>query len=107
VQREQLHAFVGAQLPTSGNTLHRLLGYTPWNEQFRHHAGNPLPHDVIIVDEASMVDVLMMDALFSAVKADARVIVLGDPDQLASVDTGFVLGDVARAAQPAHDAPSA
>lgn len=107
VQREQLHAFVGAQLPTSGNTLHRLLGYAPWNDQFRHHAGNPLPHDVIIVDEASMVDVLMMDALFSAVKADARVIVLGDPDQLASVDTGFVLGDVARAAQPAHDALSA
>jgi exodeoxyribonuclease V alpha subunit len=70
----------------------------PWSEQFRHHAGNPLPHDVIIVDEASMVDVLMMDRLFAAARPEARIIVLGDPDQLASVDTGFVLGDVARAA---------
>lgn len=107
VEREQLHAIVGAQLPTSGSTLHRLLGYTPWNEQFRHHAGHPLPHDVIIVDEASMVDVLMMDALFAAAKPDARIIVLGDPDQLASVDTGFVLGDVARAARLASGTSSA
>jgi len=99
VQREQLDTLVGAQLPSVGNTLHRLLGYTPWNEQFRFHAGNPLPHDVVIVDEASMVDVLMMDALFAALRPSARLIVLGDPDQLASVDTGFVLGDVARAAR--------
>lgn len=99
VQREQLQALVGAQLPSEGSTLHRLLGYTPWNERFRHHAGNPLPQDVVIVDEASMVDVLMMDALFAALRPTARLIVLGDPDQLASVDTGFVLGDVARAAR--------
>lgn len=101
VQREQLDALVGAQLPSVGNTLHRLLGYTPWNEQFRFHAGNRLPHDVVIVDEASMVDILMMDALFAALRPSARLIVLGDPDQLASVDTGFVLGDVARAARAA------
>jgi exodeoxyribonuclease V alpha subunit len=107
VRRERLHEVVGAQLPTSGNTLHRLLGYTPWNGHFRHHAGNPLPHEVVIVDEASMVDVLMMDALFAACTPTARIIVLGDPDQLASVDTGFVLGDVARAATPSPDTPLA
>jgi exodeoxyribonuclease V alpha subunit len=104
VQREQLQEIVGTQLPTAGNTLHRLLGYTPWNEQFRHHRGNPLPYDVLIVDEASMVDVLMMDALFAAARPAARIIVLGDSDQLASVDTGFVLGDVARAARVAGGA---
>lgn len=101
VQRERLEQVVGTQLPSSGSTLHRLLGYTPWNEQFRFHAGNPLPHNVVIVDEASMVDVLMMDALFGALRPSARLIVLGDPDQLASVETGFVLGDVARAAHAA------
>jgi exodeoxyribonuclease V alpha subunit len=98
VQRERLEQVVAQQLPAAGSTLHRLLGYTPWNEQFHFHRGNPLPHDVVIVDEASMVDVLMMDALFAALRPNARLIVLGDPDQLASVDTGFVLGDIARAA---------
>jgi exodeoxyribonuclease V alpha subunit len=101
-EREQLSAAVRAQLPTTGATLHRLLGYQPWNETFRHTADHPLPHDVVIVDEASMVDVLMMDALFRAVRPDARLIVLGDPDQLASVDTGFVLGDVVRASNHAR-----
>jgi len=100
-EREQLAPAVRAQLPGTGATLHRLLGYQPWSETFRHDATHPLPHDVVIVDEASMVDVLMMDALFRAVRPDARLIVLGDPDQLASVDTGFVLGDVVRAAAEA------
>ncbi len=110
-EREHLSDAVRAQLPTTGATLHRLLGYQPWNETFRHDANHPLPHDVVIVDEASMVDVLMMDALFRAVRPDARLIVLGDPDQLASVDTGFVLGDVVRASRAAalhaQDAPLA
>ncbi|GAB1343900.1 exodeoxyribonuclease V subunit alpha [Gemmatimonas sp.] len=104
VQREQLERVVGAHLPSSGTTLHRLLGYAPWNEQFRFHAGHQLPHDVVIVDEASMVDLLMMDALFAAVRPTARIIMLGDPDQLASVDTGFVLGDIVRAARAAGGA---
>ena len=104
VQRERLSSLVEGQLPTTGNTLHRLLGYRPWDERFVHHAGNPMPHDVVIVDEASMVDVLMMDALFAALRPSARLIVLGDPDQLASVDTGYVLGDVARAAREAGGA---
>lgn len=97
--REQLGPLVTPHLPSTGSTLHRLLGYQPWNERFRHHAGNPLADDVLVIDEGSMVDVLMMDALFAAAKPSARLIVLGDPDQLASVDTGFVLGDIARAAR--------
>lgn len=101
VQREQLGAIVGHHLPSAGSTLHRLLGYQPWSERFRYRAGHQLPHDVIVIDEASMVDVLMMDALFAAARDSARIIVLGDADQLASVDTGFVLGDVARAAMVA------
>ncbi|MFN9088888.1 MAG: exodeoxyribonuclease V subunit alpha, partial [Gemmatimonadaceae bacterium] len=99
--REALGDLITPRLPTVGTTLHRLLGYQPWNDCFRHHAGRPLADDVVVVDEASMVDVLLMDALFAAVKPSARLIVLGDPDQLASVDTGFVLGDVARATQRA------
>ncbi|MBL0938344.1 MAG: exodeoxyribonuclease V subunit alpha [Gemmatimonadaceae bacterium] len=102
-EREQLSDAVRRQLPTTGATLHRLLGYQPWTETFRYGPGNALPHDVIVIDEASMVDILMMDALFSALRPDARVVILGDPDQLASVDTGFVLGDVVRAA---HAAPA-
>jgi uncharacterized iron-regulated membrane protein len=97
--REQLGPVVTQHLPATGSTLHRLLGYQPWADRFTHHAAHPLADDIIVVDEASMVDVLMMDALFAAVKPSARLIVLGDPDQLASVDTGFVLGDIARAAR--------
>lgn len=99
VKREGLESIVSHHLPSAGSTLHRLLGYQPWSGRFRFHARHQLPHDVIVVDEASMVDVLMMDALFSATRDSARIIVLGDPDQLASVDSGFVLGDVARAAR--------
>jgi exodeoxyribonuclease V alpha subunit len=86
------------RIPTEGKTLHRLLGYRPWNDQFAHGPHAPLAEDVVIVDEASMVDVLMMDALFAALRPSARVILLGDRDQLASVDTGYVLGDLCRAA---------
>jgi exodeoxyribonuclease V alpha subunit len=98
VQREQLPAPVAEHLPRTGVTLHRLLGYRPWSDRFTHEAAWPLPDDIVVVDEASMVDVLLMDALLAAVRPDARLIVLGDPDQLASVDTGCVLGDIVRAA---------
>jgi len=87
------------RMPTTGRTLHRLLGYRPWNDTFAHGASAPLAEDVVIVDEASMVDVLLMDALFAALRPKARLILLGDRDQLASVDTGFVLGDLCRAAE--------
>ena len=94
-----------AALPAS--TLHRLLGARGDSIQFRHNASNPLPLDVIVLDEASMVPLTMMAKLFDALPAAARVILLGDRDQLASVEPGAVLGDIAEAAahaaSPLHD----
>jgi exodeoxyribonuclease V alpha subunit len=76
-------------------TLHRLLGSRPdTSVRFRHHRGNRLPHDVIVVDETSMVSLTMMARLLEAVRPDARLILVGDADQLASVDAGAVLADL-------------
>ncbi|VEG51887.1 exodeoxyribonuclease V subunit alpha [Mycolicibacterium aurum] len=76
-------------------TLHRLLGSRPdTSSRFRHHRDNHLPHDVIVVDETSMVSLTMMARLLEAVRPDARLIFVGDPDQLASVDAGAVLADL-------------
>ncbi len=78
-------------------TLHRLLGYIPDSAYFRHNAEHPLPYDVVAVDEASMVDLALMAKLFQAIPPSARVILLGDKDQLASVEAGAVLGDICSA----------
>jgi exodeoxyribonuclease V alpha subunit len=76
-------------------TLHRLLGSRPdTSVRFRHHRGNRLPHDVIVVDETSMVSLTMMARLLEAVRPDARLILVGDADQLASVEAGAVLADL-------------
>ncbi|MCH9728995.1 MAG: exodeoxyribonuclease V subunit alpha [Actinomycetia bacterium] len=76
-------------------TLHRLLGPRPdTSSRFRHHRDNRLPHDVIVVDETSMVSLTMMARLLEAVRPEARLLLVGDPDQLASVDAGAVLGDL-------------
>ncbi|MFZ1175089.1 MAG: exodeoxyribonuclease V subunit alpha [Mycobacterium sp.] len=76
-------------------TLHRLLGSRPdTSVRFRHHRGNRLPHDLIVVDETSMVSLTIMARLLEAVRPDARLILVGDPDQLASVDAGAVLADL-------------
>jgi len=76
-------------------TLHRLLGSRPDNSsRFRHHRGNRLPHDVIVVDETSMVSLTMMARLLEAVRPQTRLLLVGDPDQLASVDAGAVLADL-------------
>jgi exodeoxyribonuclease V alpha subunit len=75
-------------------TLHSLLGARPDTRQFRHHAANRLDVDVLIVDEASMVHLEMMDALLQALPPTARLVLLGDKDQLASVEAGAVLGDL-------------
>lgn len=75
-------------------TLHRLLGYRPTDNTFAHHRHNPLALDIVVVDEASMVDLAMMRQLLDALRPDALLILLGDPNQLASVDAGSVLGDV-------------
>lgn len=76
-------------------TLHRLLGSRPdSSSRFRHDRGNRLPHDVIVVDETSMVSLSMMARLLEAVRPDARLILVGDADQLASVEAGAVLADL-------------
>ncbi|OBK38176.1 exodeoxyribonuclease V subunit alpha [Mycobacterium sp. 1245111.1] len=76
-------------------TLHRLLGSRPdTSSRFRHDRGNRLPHDVIVVDEASMVSLTMMARLMEAVRPDSRLILVGDADQLASVEAGAVLADL-------------
>lgn len=76
-------------------TLHSLLGWRPGaRNRFAHDATRPLPHDVIIIDEMSMVSMLLMARLLVALKPDARLVLVGDPDQLASVDAGSVLADI-------------
>jgi exodeoxyribonuclease V alpha subunit len=76
-------------------TLHRLLGSRPdTSVRFKHNRGNRLPHDVIIVDETSMVSLTMMARLLEAVRPDTRLILVGDPNQLASVEAGAVLADL-------------
>ncbi|CAM5222554.1 RecBCD enzyme subunit RecD OS=Castellaniella defragrans OX=75697 GN=recD PE=3 SV=1 [Castellaniella defragrans] len=87
-------------VPSQVVTLHKLLGSRPDTRQFTHRAGHPLDLDVLVVDEASMMDVEMMDAVLAALPASARLILLGDRDQLASVEAGALLGELcARAAQ--------
>lgn len=90
----QLTPELAELIPEQGSTLHRLLGYIPGKVGFRHHAQYPLPADVVIVDEASMIDVSLMSHLFAAVRPDARLILLGDRDQLASVETGSIFRDL-------------
>lgn len=75
-------------------TLERLLGYKHGSPYYRHHADNPLPADVVLIDEASMIDLPKMAKLLDALRADTRLILLGDMHQLASVAPGSVLGDI-------------
>lgn len=85
-------------------TLHRLLGSRPdTSVRFRHNRGNRLPHDVIVVDETSMVSLTMMARLLEAVRPDTRLILVGDPDQLASVEAGAVLADLVEGLTARHD----
>jgi exodeoxyribonuclease V alpha subunit len=77
------------------STLHRLLGWRPGSySRFRHDRLNRLPHDVVIVDETSMVSLSLMARLVEAIRVDARLILVGDPGQLASIEAGAVLGDI-------------
>jgi exodeoxyribonuclease V alpha subunit len=90
-------------LPTSGSTLHRLLGTIPDSPRFRHDASNPLPLDVVVVDEASMIDLPLMAKLVEAVPDGARLVLIGDPDQLPSVEAGDVLSGILHGAEAGGD----
>lgn len=91
---ETLKGEVRDWLPPQALTLHRLLGVRLHSTTFRHNAVNPMQWDVVVVDEASMVDLAMMSKLVDALKPGARLILLGDKDQLASVESGTVLSTV-------------
>jgi exodeoxyribonuclease V alpha subunit len=78
----------------SAQTIHRLLGWSPSAGRFSRHENDPLPSRVVIVDEASMIDLALMDRLFRALKPDARVVLLGDADQLPSIEAGAAFRDL-------------
>ena len=87
-------------------TIHRLLQRDPGSSsRFRHHRGNRLPHDLVVVDETSMVSLTLMARLLEAVRTDARLVLVGDPDQLSSVEAGAVLSDVVRGYAGRPDSP--
>ncbi|ABB23860.1 exodeoxyribonuclease V subunit alpha [Pelodictyon luteolum] len=101
MQKAALHCTDAARraIPDEASTLHRLLQAVPGTGRFRHGPLNPLPYDTVVVDEASMVALPLMHAFFSALSPSCRLILLGDPDQLASVEAGAVLGDICAAAR--------
>ncbi|CAG4896221.1 exodeoxyribonuclease V subunit alpha [Paraburkholderia saeva] len=92
---------IAARLPQTSSTLHRLLGSGPGG-RFRHHRDNPLPFDVIVIDEASMIDVAMAAHLLDAIAPQTRLVMLGDKDQLAAVEAGAVFAELS--ARPAFSA---
>src|SRR5690606_19931123 len=94
----QLPGELQALIPLQVTTIHRLLRPRPWSRKFRHTASNPLHLDLLIVDEASMVDLELMAALLNALHPATRLILLGDKDQLSSVEAGAVLGELCRGA---------
>ena len=82
------------RLPAESFTVHRLLGVLRTSGGFRHDADNPLPFDVLVVDEASMLDLALATTLLEAVPTDARIVLLGDKDQLAAVESGAVFAEL-------------
>jgi len=84
------------KIPVTATTIHRLLGPRKDSSFFYHDKFNPLPHDLVIIDEASMVDLPMMAKLMQAMNEKSKLVLLGDRNQLASVEPGAVLGDICR-----------
>ncbi|MFA6412278.1 MAG: exodeoxyribonuclease V subunit alpha [Syntrophales bacterium] len=94
---------VKAALPVEASTIHRLLGSVPHARHPRYHEDNYLPVDVVVVDEGSMIDLALLSRLVQAIPDSARLILLGDKDQLASVEAGAVFGDIChRGHRPAY-----
>lgn len=84
------------KIPSKASTIHQMLGSQKHTRQFRHHARNPLHADVVVIDEASMIDLERMAALMEALPPRTRLILVGDKDQLSSVEAGSVMGDLCR-----------
>lgn len=93
--KDLIDANVLAMIPTQAQTIHRLLGVLSNSPNFKHDEANKLHYDVVLIDEVSMVDLPLMTRVFRALKDDAKVILLGDADQLPSVAAGSVLADIA------------
>ena len=93
-QTMKLSDAIVEQMPIQASTLHKLLRYQPNKVQFKHNRNNPLNADVVLVDEASMIDIALMSKLIEAVPAQAKLILIGDKDQLSSVETGSVFADI-------------
>lgn len=98
--RETMDAELAAPVPDQALTLHRLLGLMPGSGEFRHNRDNPLHFDLLVVDEASMIDVPLMAGLVEALPPSSRIILLGDRDQLTSVEAGSLFGDVCGSGEP-------
>jgi exodeoxyribonuclease V alpha subunit len=98
--RESMDGELAAPVPDRAVTLHRLLGLMPRNGRFRHNRENPLHLDLLVIDEASMIDVPLMAALLEALPDTARLVLLGDRDQLTSVEAGSLFGDVCGSGEP-------
>lgn len=90
----EIDAAVLDAMPKDASTIHRLLGSVPDSPYFRYNADNPLPWDLVVVDESSMADIALLAKLLTALREEAGIIMLGDKDQLASVEAGAVLGDL-------------
>jgi len=90
---------IKAAIPTAALTLHRLLKAVPGSAYFYYNAANPLPADIIVIDEASMVDVPMLAKLVEAARPETKIILIGDKDQLASVESGAAFGDICAATE--------
>ncbi len=84
------------RLPDHASTIHMLLGAKPASNEFRHNRDNPLPYDLIVIDEASMIDLSLAARLFTALLPGTRIVLLGDKDQLAAVEAGAVFAELAR-----------
>lgn len=98
--RETMDGEMAAPVPDQALTVHRLLGLMPGSSEFRHKRDNPLHLDLLVIDEASMIDVPLMAGLLDALPEGARLILLGDRDQLTSVEVGSLFGDVCGSGEP-------
>ena len=103
--KESMPSELARNVPEQAQTLHRLLGFRPGADDFRYNSKNPLHLDLLVVDEASMIDVVLMAALVQALPAKTRLILLGDRNQLASVEAGSLFGDLCGTGEPAWSAP--